>query len=171
MHYICFQSWQIISFDFSEVFFWCVLPFLRLLGNVYEKIKLKLWFLSHCKCDMSLKYFRKSNVVRLWGVVAYEAFGISRIPVDVHVLRFAKYFGWCRDNATASKCQEDIESWMPEINWYRVNSTIGSFCQLAGSNKELLYSEMDRMRIGLINPKFNMVHFLKDYVYWHENSR
>jgi endonuclease III len=108
---------------------------------------------------------------KIASVVAYEAFGISRIPVDVHVLKFAKYFGWCRDNATASKCQEDIEGWMPEINWYRVNSTIGSFCQLAGSNKELLYSEMDRMRIGLINPKFNMVHFLKDYVYWHENSQ
>eukprot|EP00978_Attheya_sp_CCMP212_P033777 scaffold138117_cov65-Attheya_sp.AAC.2 len=98
------------------------------------------------------------------SVVAYEAFGISRIPVDTHVLKFAKYFGWCGDNALPYQCQEDIEGWMPEIYWYLVNSTIGSFCQLATSNQALLYSEMDRMRMGLINPKFDMVHFLKEYV-------
>eukprot|EP00978_Attheya_sp_CCMP212_P027331 scaffold91532_cov37-Attheya_sp.AAC.1 len=108
---------------------------------------------------------------KIASVVAYEAFGISRIPGDTHVLRFAKYFGWCRDNATAYKCQEDIEDWMPEINWYLVNSTIGSFCQLATSNQALLYSEIDRMRMGLINPKFDMVHFLKEYVcMWESNQ-
>jgi endonuclease-3 len=108
---------------------------------------------------------------KIASVVTYEAFGISRIPVDTHVLRFAKYFGWCRDDASANNCQEDIEGWMPEINWYRVNSTIGSFCQLATSNQALLYSEMDRMRMGLINPKFDMVRFLKDYVRLWEYSR
>eukprot|EP00978_Attheya_sp_CCMP212_P012738 scaffold31872_cov76-Attheya_sp.AAC.3 len=108
---------------------------------------------------------------KIASVVAYEAFGIFRIPVDTHVLKFAKYFGWCGDNATAYKCQEDIEGWMPEINWYRVNNTIGSFCQLARSNKVLLYSEMDKMRMGLINPKFDMVHFLKEYVcVWESNQ-
>eukprot|EP00978_Attheya_sp_CCMP212_P017682 scaffold47365_cov68-Attheya_sp.AAC.6 len=66
---------------------------------------------------------------KMASVVAYEAFGISHIPVDVHVLKFAKYFGWCRDNVSAKQCQEDIEGWMPEINWYRVNSTISSFSQ------------------------------------------
>jgi endonuclease III len=107
---------------------------------------------------------------KIASVVVYEAFGISRVPVDAHVLRFAKYFGWCRENATATKCQEDIEGWMPEITWYLVNSTIGSFCQLASSHKKNLYSEMDRMRIGLINPKFDMVRFLKEYVYLWESK-
>eukprot|EP00978_Attheya_sp_CCMP212_P021883 scaffold64342_cov48-Attheya_sp.AAC.1 len=104
-------------------------------------------------------------------VVAYEAFGISRIPVDVHVLRFAKYFGWCWDNVSDKQNQEDIEGWMPEINWYCINtSTIGSFSQLAMSNnKDVLYSEMDRMRMGLISPKFDMGHFLKEYVYLWES--
>eukprot|EP00978_Attheya_sp_CCMP212_P017814 scaffold47986_cov64-Attheya_sp.AAC.1 len=46
---------------------------------------------------------------KIASVVTYEAFGISRIPVDTHVLRFAKYFGWFRDDASANKCQEDIE--------------------------------------------------------------
>jgi endonuclease III len=107
---------------------------------------------------------------KIASVVVYEAFGISRVPVDAHVLRFAKYFGWCRENATATKCQEDIEGWMPEITWYLVNSTIGSFCQLASSHKKILYSEMDRMRIGLINPKFDMVRFLKEYLYLWESK-
>eukprot|EP00978_Attheya_sp_CCMP212_P041697 scaffold242434_cov48-Attheya_sp.AAC.1 len=94
---------------------------------------------------------------KIASVVAYEAFGISCIPVDTHVLKFAKYFGWCGNKALPYQCQEDIECWMPEMYWYLVNSTIiGSFCQLAMSNQALLFSEMDRMRMGLINPKFDM---------------
>eukprot|EP00978_Attheya_sp_CCMP212_P032947 scaffold130700_cov68-Attheya_sp.AAC.2 len=107
---------------------------------------------------------------KIASVVDYEAFGISCIPVDVHVLRFAKYFGWFWESASAFECQEDIEGWMPEINWYRVNSTIGSFCQLATRNQSLLYSEMDRMRMGLINPKFDMLYFLQKYVSLWEHS-
>eukprot|EP00978_Attheya_sp_CCMP212_P039612 scaffold207578_cov67-Attheya_sp.AAC.2 len=42
---------------------------------------------------------------------------INSVWIDQQVLRFAKYFGWCRDNASAYKCQEDIEGWVPEINW------------------------------------------------------
>jgi endonuclease-3 len=45
---------------------------------------------------------------KIAGVVAYEAFGINHIPVDVHVLRFSKFFGWCSSNASAEECQEDI---------------------------------------------------------------
>jgi hypothetical protein len=43
--------------------------------------------------------------------------------------------------------QEDIESWMPSYYWHMVNSTIGSFSQLAASNKDLIASEMIRMHI------------------------
>jgi endonuclease-3 len=46
---------------------------------------------------------------KIASVVVYEAFGISRVPVDIHVLNFAKYFGWCSDKASAKSCQEDIE--------------------------------------------------------------
>ena len=101
---------------------------------------------------------------KIASVVVYEAFGISRVPVDIHVLRFARYFGWCSDKADAKSCQDDIEGWMPEINWHLVNSTIGSFSQLAASHQKILCSEMKRMRIGLIYPQFDMVHFLEEYV-------
>ena len=80
--------------------------------------------------------------------MAYEAFGINHIPVDVHVLRFSKFFCWCSSNASAEECQEDIESWMPKYYWHMVNSTIGSFCQLSVSHKDLIKSEMIRMQMG-----------------------
>ena len=108
---------------------------------------------------------------KIASVVMYEAFGISRVPVDIHVLKFARYFGWCSDKAEAKSCQEDIEGWMPEIYWHLVNSTIGSFCQLAASHEEILYPEMKRMRIGLINHKFDMQHFLKKYVEQMESKK
>ena len=108
---------------------------------------------------------------KIASVVMYEAFGISRVPVDIHVLKFARYFGWCSDKAEAKNCQEDIEGWMPEIYWHLVNSTIGSFCQLAASHKEILYPEMKRMRIGLINHKFDMQRFLKKYVEQMESKK
>jgi endonuclease-3 len=108
---------------------------------------------------------------KIASVVMYEAFGISRVPVDIHVLKFARYFGWCSDKAEAKSCQEDIEGWMPEIYWHLVNSTIGSFCQLAASHEEILYPEMKRMRIGLINHKFDMQRFLKKYVEQMESKK
>jgi endonuclease-3 len=58
---------------------------------------------------------------------ASEAFRINHIPVDVHILRFSKFFCRCSSNVSAEECQEDIESWMPTYYWHLVNSTIGSF--------------------------------------------
>jgi len=101
---------------------------------------------------------------KIAAVVAYEAFGINHIPVDVHVLRFSKFFGWCSSNALAEVCQEDIESWMPKYFWHMVNSTIGSFCQLSASKKALIESEMIRMRIGRdVLPQMDVYKKLLEY--------
>ena len=101
---------------------------------------------------------------KIAAVVAYEAFGINHIPVDVHVLRFSKFFGWCSSNASAEVCQEDIESWMPKYFWHMVNSTIGSFCQLSASKKALIESEMIRMRIGRdVLPQMDVYKKLLEY--------
>mgnify|MGYP000016711576 CR=1 FL=1 len=101
---------------------------------------------------------------KIAAVVAYEAFGINHIPVDVHVLRFSKFFGWCSSNASAEVCQEDIESWMPKYFWHMVNSTIGSFCQLSASKKALIQSEMIRMRIGRdVLPQMDVYNKLLEY--------
>jgi endonuclease-3 len=40
---------------------------------------------------------------KIAAVVAYEAFGINHIPVDVHFLRFSKFFGWCSSKASAEE--------------------------------------------------------------------
>jgi endonuclease-3 len=36
-------------------------------------------------------------------VLAYEAYGINHIPVDVHVLRFSKFICWYSKNASAEE--------------------------------------------------------------------
>jgi endonuclease III len=101
---------------------------------------------------------------KIAAVVAYEAFGMNHIPVDVHVLRFSKFFGWCCSNASAEECQEDIKSWMPTYYWHMLNSTIGSFSQLSVSNKDLINSEMVRMCIGRdVIPQMNIYNKLVEY--------
>ena len=101
---------------------------------------------------------------KIAAVVAYEAFGINHIPVYVHVLRFSKFFGWFSSNASAEECQEDIESWMPTYYWHMFNSTVGSFCRLSVSNKDLINSDMIRMRIGrFVIPQMDIYNKLLEY--------
>eukprot|EP00978_Attheya_sp_CCMP212_P035302 scaffold152771_cov93-Attheya_sp.AAC.1 len=69
--------------------------------------------------------------------------------------------------------------WDAIIKFHDLQSTLGgagTMHQLPNAKKILKVgclksTEMDRMRMGLINPKFDMVRFLKDYVRVWEYSR
>jgi endonuclease-3 len=46
--------------------------------------------------------------------------GVSRIPVDVHVMVIARRLGWT-DNANPDDIQDDLERKLPKKEWHKIN--------------------------------------------------